>query len=451
MKKVLLYNAEIVNEGIRFNGFVEISDRVIKKVGRGNPGAKIMDSYACGERHDLNGAYLLPGIIDDQVHFREPGLTHKADIRSESQAAVAGGVTSFMDMPNTKPQTITQEAWKEKMALAKEKSLANYSFFIGATNDNIEELEQIDYSNIPGIKVFLGASTGNMLVNKELSLEKIFSLPHLVAIHSEDEDIIRHNSEAIRQKYKGCDVPISEHPNVRSREACIHSTKCAIERAKRHNTRLHILHLSTKEEADMLSAEPLKNKRITGEVCVHHLWFTDNDYKLLGSRIKWNPAIKTIEDRNSLRQALRDGKIDIVATDHAPHLLEEKNGDLFAAASGGPLIQHSLQVMLELALIGEWNIEFVVDKMCHTPAQLFNIHKRGFIREGYYADFAIVEKKPYTVNKDNILTKCGWSPFEGMTFHHTITGTYVNGCLVWHEGKIIEQAAAMPLEFEHNV
>jgi dihydroorotase len=422
----LLYNAVIVNEGSSHKGYVVINDDKIAVVGEGDAPAELIASVDNAE--DLEGNYLMPGVIDDQVHFRDPGLTHKADIATESAAAVAGGVTSFMDMPNTIPQTTTLEALEAKHQRAGEVSLANYSFFIGATNDNIDTLLNCDYSLIPGVKLFLGASTGNMLVDNNSALQRIFSeVPALIAIHSEDEGIIRQNKEKAQAQW-GDDVPVEQHPLIRSTEACYQSTKKAVELATKYNARLHILHISTEAELEFLTSAPVEQKRVTAEVCAHHLWWSDEDYSRLGTRIKWNPAIKTAQDREALRQALADGRIDIVATDHAPHLLSEKEGGALKAASGGPLVQFSLLMMLELARKGVFSIEQVIDKMCHAPARLFNIEKRGFIREGYFADLAVAKpNEEYPISDKDVLSRCAWTPLAGETLHNKVISTYVNG------------------------
>lgn len=435
MNTHLIYNAEIVNEDSRFLGYVVIEGEKISSVGSGNPPDHIIKS--CNKLTDIKGKYLLPGVIDDQVHFREPGLTHKADITTESAAAVAGGVTSFMDMPNTIPQTVTLEALEAKNITGAEKSLANYSFYIGATNDNTDILKKIDYTKTCGVKVFLGASTGNMLVDNKNALERIFSeVPALIAIHSEDENIIRANKERYMNRF-GNDLPVYFHPLIRSAEACYQSTARAVDLADRYGTQLHILHISTGKELALLDNAPLAEKRITAEVCVHHLWFTDNDYSEYGNRIKWNPAIKTYADRNALRTALKDGRIDVVATDHAPHTLAEKRGNCISASSGGPLVQYSLIAMLEMAGKGVFTIEQTVRKMCHAPADLYRIDKRGYIREGYYADLVVVEPGvSYEVKAEDVISKCGWSPFEGMTFHNKIYRTYVNGNVAYEAGAV---------------
>ena len=371
------------------------------------------------------------------------------DIYTESRAAVAGGVTSFMEMPNTNPQTTTLEELNRKFELAAQKSAANHSFYLGATNENIGELLKVDKRNVCGIKVFMGASTGNMLVDSEHTLRQIFAeVDILIATHCEKEEIIRENVTLLKQKI-GEDIPIKYHPAIRNEEACYRSSAQAAELADKYGSRLHILHLSTAREMSLFDASPLKEKRITGEVCVHHLWFTDNDYTRLGAAIKWNPAVKTSEDRNALRYALQLGKLDVVATDHAPHLLSEKQGGCLQAASGGPLVQHSLQAMLQLSAEGVFSKELVVEKMCHAPAKLFQIKQRGFIRERYFADLVLVNpRKKQIVSSDNIFYKCGWSPFEGETFVHSVEKTFVNGKLVFSEGKIQESAQGKALEFE---
>ena len=443
---ILIHNAELVNELKSWHGYIVIEGSYIKKVGVGEPAPEIKSE--CNNIVDADGALLIPGVIDDQVHFRDPGLTHKADISTESAAAVAGGVTSFMDMPNTKPPTVTLEALANKNKRAAEVSLANYSFFIGATNENLKTLQEVDYKYTPGVKLFLGASTGNMLVDNRETLKKIFSeVPALIAIHSEDEMIIQRNKEYYIRKF-GEDLPIKYHPLIRSNEACYKSTAKAVELAHKYNTRLHVLHLSTARELELLDKAPLGKKRITSEVCVHHLWFTDEDYDKFGNLIKWNPAVKTWADRQALRDALKTGLIDIVATDHAPHLLSEKQGSCIKAASGGPLIQHSLLAMLELAYKQIYTVEEVVNYMCHKPALLYKISKRGFLKEGYFADIVLVDKNiPYTVRTENILSKCGWSPFDGVTFHNTVKQTYVNGNLVYDQGTIISDARGKRLNF----
>jgi dihydroorotase len=399
---------------------------------------------------DAEGKLLLPGVIDDQVHFREPGLTYKAEILTESRAAAAGGVTSFMDMPNTIPQTVTMEALDEKYKLGAAKSLINYSFYIGATNDNLAEVMKADPSKVCGIKVFMGSSTGNMLVDNEKALRDLFanaSMP--VASHCEDEQEIRKNTALYKSRY-GEDVPVRLHPFIRTREACLISSQKAVELASKYNTRLHILHLSTADELKLFSNElPLSRKKITAEVCVHHLWFEESSYDTLGSSIKWNPAVKTSADRDALRNAVNRNIIDVVATDHAPHTAEEKQKPYFQCPSGGPLVQHSLVTMLELWHRKIFTLEKIVEMMCHNPAILFNIRKRGFIREGYKADLCIVEPNdPWTVSSRNILYKCGWSPFDGTTFQSKVLTTIVNGTMVYNKGVFREDYRGEKLMFE---
>lgn len=447
MNKKLIKNVRIINEGRSYQGAVLINGEMIEAVYEGEVPSEIIAEAK--EVVDGQGKWLLPGCIDDQVHFREPGLTHKADIYSESRAAVAGGVTSFMDMPNTKPQTTTLENLEWKFNRAAETSVANYSFFFGGTNDNMEDIRRLDRSRVPGLKLFLGSSTGNMLVDKKDALEKIFSESDLlIAVHAEKEEIIKRNIAYYTQQY-GEDLGISFHSKIRSEEACYASSSEAVELATRLGTRLHILHLSTAKETTLLDNKlPLKDKKITGEVCVHHLWFHDGDYALFGNRIKWNPSIKTLADRTALREAVNNDKIDIIATDHAPHLLSEKGGSCLKAASGGPLVQHSLIVMLELAMEGRFTYEKVVDKMAHKPAELFHIDRRGYIRPGYYADLVLIDpNKTWTVSKENILTKCGWSPFEGYTFHHAVDTTWVNGEVVWKDSQIQDNVHGKELKY----
>lgn len=435
MAKKIIYNGDIINEGRKFRGYVVIKDELIDAVAKGQPSPELLAE--CDERNDVDGAYVMPGVIDDQVHFRDPGLTHKADIATESAAAVAGGVTSYMDMPNTVPPTVTLEALEAKNKRASEVSVANYGFFIGATNDNLSTLLAVDYAYTPGVKLFLGASTGNMLVNDKDALKGIFSeVPALVAIHSEDEMLIRRNREYYVKKF-GEDLPVTYHPLIRSMEVCYKSTAKAVEMAEKYGTRLHVLHVSTAKETELFSNAPIGEKRITSEVCVHHLWFTDEDYARYGNLIKWNPAIKTWDDRQALRTALAQNYIDIVATDHAPHLLSEKQGSCLKAASGGPLVQHSLVAMFELASQKVFDETLVVEKMCHAPARLYGIDRRGYLRPGYYADVVVLDKNiPFTVRTENILSKCGWSPFEGVTFSHSVRQTYVNGALAYDQGFV---------------
>ncbi|MFO7621145.1 MAG: dihydroorotase [Bacteroidales bacterium] len=446
MSSILIRNATIVNEGRSFPGDLLIKDKIISAVG--NPGT--LRPAGSVKETDATGLFLIPGVIDDQVHFREPGLTHKGEIFSESMAAAAGGITSFMEMPNTIPQTVTIKALNEKYDLGSQKSVINYSFYIGATNDNLDELLRANPSEVCGIKLFMGSSTGNMLVDNETALRELFinaTMP--ITAHCEDEKIIRRNSEISREKY-GENVPVSMHPIIRSREACFASSSHAVSLAREYNTRLHILHLSTADEMKLLSNEsPVAEKRITGEVCVHHLWFDDSSYDDLGTRIKWNPAIKTRFDRDSLTDGVNNDLIDIIATDHAPHTLEEKSGTYFNAPSGGPLVQHSLPAMLELWHRKRISLEKIVEKMCHNPAILFNIRERGFIREGYRADLCLVDPDdPWTVSKDNILYKCGWSPFEGTTFRSRVRMTIVNGTIVFDNGIIRDDYRGERLLFE---
>ena len=446
MTTTLIRNATIVNEGKTFRGDLLIKGEIIS--GIGSPGQVKAPQGA--DIVDATGLLLIPGVIDDQVHFREPGLTHKGDIFSESRAAAAGGITSFMDMPNTVPQTITNKALNEKYQLGSENSLINYSFLIGATNDNLDEIMKADPKEVPGIKVFMGSSTGNMLVDNNDSLKELFKKATMpISAHCEDEPTIRKNTEIYRNKY-GEDVPFSMHPMIRSREACFLSSSFAVRLAKEFNTRLHLFHLSTADEMKLLGSDlPLHQKKITGEVCVHHLWFDDTYYEQLGSRIKWNPAIKTRFDRDSLINGINNNLIDVIATDHAPHTIEEKSNSYFKAPSGGPLVQHSLVVMLELWHRRIFSLEKIVEKMCHSPAILFNIKGRGFIREGYKADLCLVNPDdPWTVSKDNILYKCCWSPFEGTTFRSKVIQTIVNGTTIYNKGVFREDYRGQRLVFD---
>lgn len=447
MKTILIKNATVVNEGRTYRASVLIEGDKIATVYEETLPPPAVEAAA--EVIDAAGLWLLPGAIDDQVHFREPGLTHKGDIGSESRAAVAGGVTTFMDMPNTKPQTTTLAELEWKLQRGAETSRANYSFFFGGTNDNMDEIRKVDRARVPGLKLFLGSSTGNMLVDRRESLERIFGeAGMLIATHCEKEEVIKSNIARYTALY-GDDLDISFHSRIRSEEACYASSAEAAELAARLNARLHILHLSTARELTLLdNARPLAEKKITGEVCVHHLWFTDADYATYGNRIKWNPAVKTAADRDALRAGVNSNKIDIVATDHAPHLLSEKEGSCLKAASGGPLIQHSVQVMLELARQGHFTVEKVVEKMCHQPAELFRIDRRGYIRPGYYADLVLVDPaKPYAVSPANTLYKCGWSPFEGYTFSHTIRKTFVNGRLAYSDGEVNDEVRGMEVAY----
>lgn len=445
MSKTLITNALIINEGRQSPGTLLIQDDRIAQILPPDPPSTIQADLVI----NAEGSYLLPGVIDDQVHFREPGLTRKGDIQSESKAAVAGGVTTFMEMPNTQPQTITQALLEEKFQRAAEVSLANFSFYMGATNDNLSELLKTDPSRVCGIKIFMGASTGNMLVDNPHTLKAIFAdSPLLIAVHCEDETIIRNNIESAKARF-GEDVPVYLHPVIRNEDACYRSTRLAVELADKYDTRLHILHLSTARELGLLRNDiPAAAKKITAEVCVHHLWFDDRDYFTHGNLIKWNPAIKTAQDKEALWQGLLEDKLDIVATDHAPHTLTEKQNTYFKAPSGGPLVQHSLPAMLECCRNGRLLPEQVVTKMCHAPADIFRIEQRGYIREGYYADLVIVNpEKPWTVSPDNLLYKCQWSPFTGTTFHARVTHTFVNGNLVYDQGVFQEHYKGMRLSF----
>jgi dihydroorotase len=446
MSSILIKNATIVNEGKTFSSDLLIKDEIISTIGP----ADQMEIPSGTRTIDATGLMLIPGIIDDQVHFREPGLTHKGDINSESRAAVAGGVTSFMDMPNTNPQTVSIDSLNDKYRIGSENSFTNYSFYLGATNTNLDDVMKVDPSSVCGIKLFMGSSTGNMLVDNEKALQELFARTSLIiAAHCEDETIIRKNSEIYRERF-GEDIPVNMHPLIRSREACFRSSSQAVNLAKEYNTRLHILHLSTADELKLFSNDlPLNQKRITGEVCVHHLWFDDSSYDNLGTLIKWNPAIKTRYDRDALIDGVNNNIIDIVATDHAPHTLAEKGNTYFKSPSGGPLIQHTLVVMMELWHRKKFSLEKIVEMMCHNPAILFNISKRGFIREGYQADLCLVNpESPWTVSKDNILYKCGWSPFEGQSFRSKVVKTIVNGTIVYDDGIINEGYRGQRLMFD---
>lgn len=444
---MLIHRATIINEGETYEGSVLIERDRITRLFRGD----VPESYfkQCREVMDARGLWLMPGAIDDQVHFREPGLTHKGDLYTESRAAVAGGVTSFMEMPNTQPQTTNLDELEKKFELAASKSVANFSFYLGATNDNLSELKRVNKKEVCGVKVFMGSSTGNMLVDDKRTLQEIFAeVDILIATHCENEEIIQENLALYRAKY-GEEIPVKYHPLIRDAEACYRSSAEAVELADKYGSQLHVLHLSTAREMSLFSPGLVEDKKITAEACVHHLWFTDKDYDRLGARIKWNPAIKTMEDREALRGALKQGRLDVVATDHAPHLLNEKEGGVLQAASGGPLVQHSLQAMLELASQGVFTNELVVEKMCHSPAKLFNIKERGFIREGYYADLVLVDPNlPYTVSDKSVWYKCGWSPFEGEVFGATVKKTFVNGHLVYDEGQFAENLFGKAIEFD---
>lgn len=443
---LLIKNALIINENRSFQGSVVVEAEKIRDVFEG---VFTGDESVFHEVVNAEGLWLMPGVIDDQVHFREPGLTHKADILSESSAAAAGGVTSFMEMPNTMPLTITAQALNDKYAIGAEKSVVNYSFYMGATNDNIQELLKIDPSEVCGVKVFMGSSTGNMLVDNTETLSRIFAeVPMLITTHCEDEATIQQNKALYKAQF-GDDLPIRFHPLIRDAEACYRSSSFAVELATKYNARLHVLHLSTAREMSLFNnVLSLKDKKITAEVCVHHLWFSDDDYEKYGNRIKWNPAIKSASDREALIQALKDDIIDVVATDHAPHLLREKEGNCLKAASGGPLVQFSLQVMLQMVNQGKFSKEFVVRKMCHAPADLYRVRERGYIRPGYFADLVLVNpQQPQLVKQTDILSKCGWSPFEGMQFDHTIERTWVNGYCVYKDAQVDMQHRGKRLYF----
>ena len=442
MNSYLIKNATIVNEGSSFVGDVLIENGIIKKVD-----SSITTSSMTVI--DASGKYLIPGLIDDQVHFREPGLTHKATIGSESRAAVAGGITTFIEMPNTVPQATNQQLLQDKFNIAEKTSYANYSFMFGGTNDNLEELLKTDPKTVAGIKLFLGSSTGNMLVDNLEVLEKIFSSTKLIiSVHCEDEETIKKNTANHKALY-GEDIPIELHPVIRSEEACYLSSSRAIALAKKTGARLHVFHLSTAKETALFRNDiPLEEKQITSEVCVHHLWFSDQDYKEKGTHIKWNPAVKTAADRQGLWKALLDDRLDIIATDHAPHTLEEKSNSYLKAPSGGPLVQHALLALLEKVSEKVISIEKVVEKACHNPAIIFQIENRGFIKEGYYADLVLIDPKaPQTVCKENILYKCGWSPFEGTTFSSSVTHTFVNGVLMYHEGTFNDDVKGKRITF----
>jgi dihydroorotase len=444
MKKgILIKNATIVNEHKIFKGDVLIENEIIKEIS-----SEIKPTENV-EIINAKGKYLIPGFIDDQVHFREPGLTHKATIATESRAAIAGGITTFIEMPNTVPQATTQELLEDKFKIAAIDSYANYSFMFGGTNNNLEELLKTDPKKVAGIKLFLGSSTGDMLVDNEEVLEKIFSSTKMIiSVHCEDEATIRKNTALYKEKY-GDDIPLKYHPIIRSEAACYLSSSKAIELAKKTGARLHIFHVSTAKETHLFRNDiPLEEKQITAEVCMHHLWFSDKDYEEKGTHIKWNPAVKTEKDRLGLWKALLDDRIDVLATDHAPHTLAEKNNNYLNAPSGGPLVQHALIALLEKVKEGVIPIEKAVEKMSHNPAKLFQIEKRGFIKEGYFADIVLIDvNKPQTVSKDNILYKCGWSPFEGTTFSSTITHTFVNGHLMYNNGVFNETVKGKRITF----
>ncbi|NEU08443.1 dihydroorotase [Flavihumibacter sp. R14] len=443
MSSILIHSATLVNEGKKFVADVFIKNGIIESI------APQIERKADRVIH-AEGLHLFPGCIDDQVHFREPGLTHKADIYRESRAAVAGGITSFMEMPNTVPNTLTQALLEEKYLIASNTSLANYSFYMGAGNDNLEEVLRTNPETVCGIKVFMGSSTGNMLVDNEKTLEGIFAnAPMLIATHCEDEATIRSNAEKFQALF-GDDLTPGMHPLIRTAEACYISSSFAVGLAKKHNSRLHILHISSAIETGLFSNTlPLAQKRITAEACVHHLWFSDEDYATKGNWIKWNPAVKTAADRDAILQAVLDDRIDVIATDHAPHTIEEKSQPYSKAPSGGPLVQHALPAMLELFHMGKIRLEKIAEKMAHNPAICFQVHKRGFIREGYSADLVLVDlNRPSTVERSSLLSKCGWSPFEGRTFSSTVTHTFVSGHLAWENGIINDQKMGDRLIFK---
>ena len=442
MGTIKIRNANIVNEGQIFQADVWIEGGLIKQIGKivAEPDQTI----------DATGKYLLPGLIDDQVHFREPGLTHKANIYSESKAAVAGGITSYMEMPNTKPPAVTQILLEEKYEIASRTSLANYSFFMGTTNSNLDELLKTNPKNVCGIKIFMGSSTGNMLVDNSAMLDEIFSkVKMLIAIHAEEDPIVRANTDKYKALY-GNKLNATHHHLIRSEEACYESSSKAVALAKKHGTRLHILHISTAKELDLFTnAIPLEEKKITAEACIHHLWFSNEDYATKGNYIKWNPAVKTVADREAIWQAVLDGRIDVIATDHAPHTIEEKELPYLDAPSGGPLLQHSLVALLDKYHEGKISLEKIVEKTAHNVAKLFQIEKRGYIREGYFADMVLVDlNKPWTVKKNNIVSKCNWSPFEGHVFKSKITDTFVSGHWAYHEGVFNEEQKGARLTFE---
>lgn len=441
MNRKLIVNGRIVNRGKVFDGDILLNGMYIEKIDK-----QISDPQA--DVIDASGNYILPGIIDDQVHFREPGLTHKADLFTESRAAVAGGITSFMEMPNTVPNTVTNALLQQKFKLASEKSLANYSFYLGATNDNLEEILQIDPAKVCGIKIFMGSSTGNMLVDDLDSLEAIFrNAPVLIATHCEDEETIRRNTEKFKAEY-GEKVPVRYHPEIRSVEACYKSSSLAVSLARKFGARLHVLHISTENELSLFEIGEVHKKHITAEACIHHLWFTSEDYDNKGTLIKWNPAVKQKSDRTALRQAVKEGRIDIIATDHAPHTFAEKNSTYFRAPSGGPLVQHGLMAMMELCQEEILDITTIVTRMAHNPAVIYQIDRRGFLDEGFYADIVIVNpNKGYKVSKENLLYKCKWSPFEEVRFQSRIDKTFVCGRLVYDGENVIESGRGMQLEF----
>lgn len=447
MQKCLIKNATLVNEGKIFKASVLIEGQHISRIFTEEAAipSEVLEKYPVIQ---AGGCYLLPGVIDTHVHFREPGLTYKADMLSESRAALAGGVTSFFDMPNTIPQTTTLDAWEQKMSLAAEHSMANYAFYLGATNGNLSELLNADYSRIPAVKLFMGASTGNMLVDESSALKELFSnIKAIIAVHAESENIIRQNKERYMAQ-AGIDLPIRYHSLIRDAEACYRSSAQAVEWASKYGSRLHILHLSTQRELSLLKDLALEEKKVTAEVCVHHMWFDDRDYERLGAAIKWNPSVKQETDKLALRTALNSNLIDVVATDHSPHLWSEKEGSCFEAASGAPSVQFGLVLMLELSGRGAFGLDTVVEKMCHAPARLFRIVKRGFIREGYFADLTLLKPgAARKIGKGEIISKCGWSPYEGENVSWHVEKTFVNGSLLYNQGRFSQEKAARALEF----
>lgn len=443
MNDWLITNAHLVNEGRRFDADVRVRDGRIERIDAQIP------AQANEQVFDAAGRWLFPGMIDDQVHFREPGLEHKANIEFESRACIAGGITSFMEMPNTRPPAVNRDALEAKYERGRASSRANYAFYMGATNDNLEDIRKLDPKSAPGIKVFMGASTGNMLVDNPQTLDAIFrDAPTPIITHCEDTPMIMANEEKARARW-GDNIPAEQHPLIRSREACLKSTELAISLARRHGTRLHVLHISTADELALFAPGPIQGKRITAETCVHFLHFSDADYARLGHRIKCNPAIKTAADRAAITRALAEGRIDVLATDHAPHLAEEKAQPYTSAPSGLPLVQYALQVALERVFDGELTLERLVEAVTHAPATLFNVHRRGYLREGYQADLTVVDpKRPHTVVAGEILSKCAWSPFEGTTFRSSIAATFVNGQLAWSDGKLDDGVRGQRLEFD---
>jgi dihydroorotase len=447
MNKTLIHNVKIVNEGKVFDGYLCFSGNYITDVGEGEAGDELKKS--CSTLINGEGKLLIPGLIDDQVHFREPGLTHKGELYTEAKAAVAGGITSYMEMPNTKPSAVTIELLEEKYQRAAEVSLANYSFYMGTTNSNLNEILKENARKVCGVKIFLGSSTGDMLVNDEKTLDGIFKeCKQIITLHCEDDPMIKANMQHALTQYNG-NIPFNAHPQIRSEEACYRSSSKAVERAEKFGTRIHVLHISTARELSLFRSDiPLNEKKITAEACIHHLWFTDSDYASKGPWIKWNPAVKTEKDRDEIREAVKTGKIDVIATDHAPHTREEKMNEYANCPSGGPLVQHSLNAMLDMYHQGIFTLEEIVSKMCHAPADLFRIEKRGYLKPGYFADMVLVDlNKSYQVSKENILYKCAWSPFEGHTFTNSVTKTWVNGHLAYDKGLFNESQKGERLLF----